>query len=60
MPTQEEIYGMEYKGVIYLDASLFNANTPVHEAGHIFVKWAKVMRPTLWKAGLEQGRKIPY
>ena len=58
--TRGARYGMEYKGVIYLDAALFNANPPVHEAGHIFVKWAKVMRPTLWKAGLEQGRKNPY
>ena len=55
-----QVYGMEYKGVIYLNAALMNANTPVHEASHVFLKWAKQNNQALYKQGLEIARNSPY
>jgi len=54
------VYGFEHKGVIYLNAAMMNANTPVHEAAHVFLKWAKLKNPVLFKAALEIARKSPY
>lgn len=45
------VYGFIYKGVMVLNGDVLNTNTPVHEASHLFTKWAKANSPELYAAG---------
>lgn len=45
------VYGFVHKGTIYLNGSVLNLNTPIHEASHLFTKWAKRNNPELYLAG---------
>ncbi|MFC4672646.1 helicase-related protein, partial [Dysgonomonas termitidis] len=59
--TQGNVYGyVTPDGVIYLDATRINANTPVHEFGHLWNSFIKENNPELWKKGVELIRQSPY
>ena len=47
-------------GSIILNGDKLNANTPIHEAGHLWNRWAKQNRPELYKMGLNKVNKSPY
>ncbi len=47
-----KIYGFEQNGKIVLNADLMNGNTPFHEAGHLWISWAKENRADLHDAGM--------
>ena len=49
----QNIYGAVYEGKLYLNPALANYNTPIHEFGHLWLNTAKVLRPELYKKGLE-------
>jgi hypothetical protein len=36
-----EVYGFEYNGEIYIDRTKLNANTPIHEFGHVWLNFLK-------------------
>lgn len=40
-------------GSIHLNGEKLNGNTPVHEAGHVWLKWAEQYRPDLHKTGMD-------
>jgi len=46
------IYGFEQNGKIVLNADVMNGNTPFHEAGHLWLSWAKENREDLHDAGM--------
>tara|TARA_R110002020_G_scaffold70385_1_gene182612 strand:- start:623 stop:11413 length:10791 start_codon:yes stop_codon:yes gene_type:complete len=48
----QKVYGAVYQGKLYLNPSLANFNTPVHEFGHIWLNVAKQMNPKMYKKGL--------
>ncbi|MDR0507893.1 MAG: hypothetical protein LBH32_13905, partial [Dysgonamonadaceae bacterium] len=45
----QTIYGFTKNGVIYIDPVLINANTPIHEFGHLFNTAVRTGNPELWK-----------
>ena len=55
-----EVYGFEQNGNIFLNGSLLNANTPIHEAGHIWMDWVESNNPDLFFQGLEKVRGTEY
>ena len=55
-----EVYGFEQNGNIFLNGSLLNANTPIHEAGHIWMDWVEQNNPDLFFQGLDKVRGTEY
>ena len=55
MSKNQKIYGFVdgETGSIYLNPSLENYNTPIHEFGHVWLNVARHARPDLYKKGLE-------
>ena len=47
-------------GDIWLNGEKINGNTPVHEAGHLWQRWAAEHAPNLLKAGLDKISRSPY
>lgn len=47
-------------GSINLDPSRLNANTAMHEYGHIWTMWAEKNRPDLYQKGVELVKSSPY
>ncbi|MBF0651081.1 hypothetical protein IR083_19885 [Dysgonomonas sp. GY75] len=59
--TQGNMYGyVTPDGIIHLDATRMNANTPVHEFGHLWNSFVKENNPGLWAKGVELIRQSPY
>ena len=56
----QKVYGAVYQGRLYLNPSLSNYNTPVHEFGHIWLNVAKKMNPKLYKKGLSLIKNSEY
>jgi hypothetical protein len=56
----QNIYGAVYNGKVYLNPSLENYNTPIHEFGHIWLNVAKNVNPELYKKGLSLVSDSPY
>lgn len=54
------IYGFEQNGKIVLNADLMNGNTPFHEAGHLWLNWAKENRSDLHDAGIRKIENSKY
>lgn len=48
-----EIYGFVKDGKVYIDGSKMNANTPIHEFGHIWINAVKKSNPNLYKKGID-------
>jgi len=47
-------------GDIWLNGEKINGNTPIHEAGHLWQRWAAEHAPNLLKAGLDKISRSPY
>ncbi|MFC4672645.1 helicase-related protein, partial [Dysgonomonas termitidis] len=59
--TQGNVYGyVTPDGVIHLDVTRMNANTPVHEFGHLWNSFIKENNPELWKKGVELIKESDY
>lgn len=56
----QNIYGAVYNGKVYLNPSLENYNTPIHEFGHIWLNVARNVKPELYKKGLSLVSGSPY
>ncbi|GAB3539402.1 hypothetical protein [Spirosoma fluminis] len=54
------LYGFLHQQTIYLNADRLNANTPIHEFGHLWGQWAKQNQPKLYREGLKKARQSPY
>lgn len=48
-----KILGFTHDGKIYLNGEHLNPNTPIHEAGHLWIEWAKDNATHLYTKGLE-------
>ena len=58
---QGEVYGfVTPDGMVYLDPDKMNANTPIHEFGHLWNSFIKENNPELWKKGSELIKNSPY
>lgn len=55
-----KVYGFEQNGKIVLNADLMNGNTPFHEAGHLWINWAKENRSDLHNAGVKKIEGSKY
>jgi hypothetical protein len=47
------VYGFTVGGKIYLSTDLFNAHTPLHEHGHIYMSVLEQIQPKLHQRGIE-------
>ena len=56
----QKIYGAVYEGKLYLNPSLENFNTPIHEFGHIWLNTAKAMKSELYNKGIDLIKKSDY
>ncbi|GAB3024375.1 hypothetical protein GCM10027051_31260 [Niabella terrae] len=56
------IYGYQGKNGIVLNGAKLNLNTPIHEAAHVFLEWAKTEALELRAAGLKlfADKNNPY
>jgi len=48
----QSVYGAVYQGKLYLNPSLENYNTPIHEFGHVWMNVAKEANPKLYDKGI--------
>ena len=48
----QKVYGVVADGKVYLNPSLENYNTPIHEFGHIWLNTAKELNPEAYAAGI--------
>jgi hypothetical protein len=56
-----EVYGfVTPEGDIYLDPGKINANTPIHEFGHLWCDFVEKNNPQLWAKITELVRQTPY
>jgi hypothetical protein len=55
-----KVYGAVYKGKLYLNPSLENYNTPIHEFGHIWINTAKVASKQLYSKGISLVKGTEY
>jgi hypothetical protein len=56
----QKIYGAVYDGKLYLNPSLENFNTPIHEFGHIWTNTVKELRPDLYEKGMSLIEESDY
>jgi GNAT superfamily N-acetyltransferase len=56
----QNVYGAVYNGKLYLNPSLENYNTPVHEFGHIWLNVAKEAGVELYNKGISLIQGSPY
>ena len=54
-----EVYGLMQNGEIYLDMSLLNPNTPIHEYTHIWDAIIMEKNPQLWEEGKKLLKQLP-
>jgi hypothetical protein len=58
---QGDVYGfVTQEGVVYLDPDRMNANTPIHEFGHLWNSFIKENFPELWAKGKELILQTDY
>ena len=55
-----KVYGAVYKGKLYLNPSLENYNTPIHEFGHVWINTAKVASKQLYSKGVSLVKGTEY
>lgn len=55
-----DILGFTYQNKMYLNGEKLNPNTPIHEAGHIWVEWTKTNDPKIYAKGMELVEGSPY
>ena len=56
----QNVYGAVYNGKLYLNPSLENYNTPIHEFGHIWLNVAKEANRELYNKGISLIKESPY
>ena len=56
----QKIYGAVYQGKLYLNPSLENFNTPIHEFGHVWMNTAKEISPEIYEKGIELIKDSEY
>tara|TARA_R100001443_G_scaffold44468_1_gene57410 strand:+ start:3340 stop:13164 length:9825 start_codon:yes stop_codon:yes gene_type:complete len=56
----QKIYGAVYDGKLYLNPSLENFNTPIHEFGHIWLNTVKELRRDLYDKGISLIKDSDY
>lgn len=57
---ENDILGFTFNNKMYLNGSTLNPNTPIHEAGHIWVEWTKTNDPKIYAKGMELVKDSPY
>ncbi len=55
-----DILGFTYKNKMFLNGEKLNPNTPIHEAGHIWVEWTKTNDPKIYAKGMQLVEGSPY
>jgi hypothetical protein len=56
-----EVYGfVTPEGDIYLDPKKLNANTPIHEFGHLWCDFVEKSNPELWAKIVDLTKQTPY
>jgi hypothetical protein len=55
-----EVYGAVKGSVVYLDPNKLNANTPIHEFGHLWNDTVRSNNPELWAKIKELTKETPY
>ncbi len=55
-----KILGFTHNGEIYLNAKHLNPNTPIHEAGHIWVNFTEKNNPAIYSKGIELVKSSQY
>ncbi|GAB3969577.1 hypothetical protein GCM10028806_16040 [Spirosoma terrae] len=50
------VYGFATSDTVYLNSDHLNANTPIHEFGHFWNRWAKSNRADLYKEGIKKAK----
>ena len=55
-----DILGFTYQNKMYLNGEKLNPNTPIHEAGHIWVEWTKTNDSKIYAKGMELVEGSPY
>ena len=55
-----DILGFTYQNKMYLNGEKLNPNTPIHEAGHIWVEWTKTNDPKIYAKGMQLVEGSPY
>jgi hypothetical protein len=53
-------YGFTTNGIVYLNTDYMNANTPVHEFAHLWLKYIEITNPALWNKAVELIRGTTY
>lgn len=48
-----KVLGFTHEGKVYLNGKHLNPNTPIHEAGHIWVNWAENNATAIYDRGIE-------
>lgn len=52
------VYGLTKDGKVYLNPELMNSNTPIHEAGHIWLDVIENLEPELFKKGMDLASEV--
>ena len=60
MTKNQKVYGAVYNGKLYLNPSLENYDTPVHEFGHLWLNTAKALTPETYEKGLSLVQGTQY
>ena len=60
LTKDQVVYGAVVDGKLYLNPSLENYNTPVHEFGHVWLNVAKNLSPEAYEKGLELVENSEY
>lgn len=59
--AEGNVYGyVTPEGVVHLDATRMNANTPIHEFGHLWNSFTKKNDTALYNRGVELIKQSPY
>ena len=59
--AEGNVYGyVTPEGVVHLDATRMNANTPIHEFGHLWNSFTKENDTALYNRGVELIKQSPY
>lgn len=56
----QKIYGAVVNGKVYLNPSLENYNTPIHEFGHIWTNVVETVKPELYNKGIDLVANSEY
>lgn len=54
------VYGFVKDGQVYINGETLNANTPIHEFGHVWTNMLKGANPALYKKGLDLVKDTKY